>query len=171
MRAESRAFSWVSSWDLVIIGATVLAVLVALVDGDNPDVDEATATMAAAVIGVAGTFAGHRAGARSSPEGLDRRRKKRRGYYLGDSQLYAAVLAFVLVLLTALVGVGAYLLLPRSSPISDAAAATIFASVVGVSDARFAHERSLSLADRVWVGRGLFTLAIVVSAVLVIWHP
>jgi hypothetical protein len=56
------------------------------------------------------------------------------------------------------------------SSISAAAAAAIFSATAGVAATRVAHERWLSLADRVWAGRVLFAFALVVSTALVFGH-
>jgi hypothetical protein len=189
MKAEISVSRWAPfkryGWG-VFIGATTLAAL-AIAKFEPRDVDEATAAVAAAVIALAGTFAGHRAGHRRSsqaelaPPSQNPRHTTRRFYQplckiqragerLAESERGGVAIAFALVLLTAVVGVTAYLAVQRLfSSVSPAAAAAIFSATAGVAATRVAHERWLSLAERVGAGRVLFAFALAVSTALVFW--
>jgi hypothetical protein len=165
-----RSFPRLSGWGWLIVVTTLLALGTAFFEPDN-DVDEAVAAVAAAVIALAGTFAGHKAGhagTRRNP-GPPASTCQRLGERLASNPWGAGLIAFILVLLTAIVGIAAYFVVQELvGSISPAAAAAILAATAGVAATRVAHERWLSLAEHIAVGRTLFSCTLIATAVLVI---
>ncbi len=110
-------------------------------------VDEAAATVAAALIGVAGTFAGHKAGhrhgtARSEPPEGTR-----------ANWIAVGVIAF-----TTIIGVAVHLLMGNVRVISADASAALLAALAGVAATAIAHERWLLSGEAGGFGRAAFVV-------------
>jgi len=143
---------------LILCSAVIAAVVAVFTD---ESVDEAAATIAAAVIGVSGTFLGHAAGVRHV------------GAKSGESGEKKAVgLAAAVFLPVAIVGVGVVAYVGMSFwPISPAAAASICAATFGVMETEVAHEIWQSddgFEHMRWLLLGLLTLASVLLVVLLL---
>jgi hypothetical protein len=145
----------------VIVGCAALSLVVMAFTDESNVPDTATATLAAAIIGIADTSLGHTSGHHhgSYPASVGSGSKKR--------------ILIVVILLGAMIGATllVFIAVPQRSAVSNEGATALCATLLGIAGTVFANETLLRSSVHVRVGWALLAAAVIGGGLAVVSHP